>query len=83
MAGHGIKEGGTIVVPLLRRGEFEVGGPGAALVATSLDSSSTPPRLALTAKPTGGAADTRFTVSFHYGRITEMLSFFVVPASAA
>ena len=83
MAGHGIREGGTLVVPLLRRGDFEVEGPGAALVATSLDNTSVPPRLALTAKPTKGAADTTFTVAFHYGRITELLSFFVVPASAA
>ena len=83
MTGHGIHEGGTLVVPLLQRGEFEVGGPGAGLVATSLDRSCTPPRLALTAGPTAGTSDTRFTVSFHYGRITEMLSFFVVPARAA
>jgi hypothetical protein len=83
MRGQGIAEGGTLVVPLLQRGDFEIDGPGAALVATLLDRSSTPPRLTMTAKPARGVADTWFTVSFHYGRITEMLSFFVVPASAA
>ncbi len=70
-------------MPLLQRGDVEVDGPGAALVATSLDRSSRPPRLTMTARPAGGASDTRFTVAFHYGRITELLSFFVAPAVAA
>ena len=83
MSGQGIAEGDTLVVPLLQRGDFEVGGPGATLVATRLDATSTPPRLALTAKAAGEADDTAFTVSFHYGRTTERLAFFVVPRNAA
>lgn len=83
MSGQGIPEGDTIVVPLLQRGDFEVAGPGASLVVPRLDRTATPPRLALTAKAAGGASDTAFTVSFRYGRTTEMLSFFVVPRDAA
>ena len=44
MSGQGIAEGDTLVVPLLQRGDFEVGGPGATLVATRLDATSTPPK---------------------------------------
>lgn len=83
VSGQGITEGATLVVPLLRRGEFEVAGPGATLVTTWLDESSLPPRLRLTARTAGDAADTRFTVAFHYGATTERLSFFVVPKDAA
>ena len=83
MSGQGIPEGDTLVVPLLRRGGFEVAGPGATLVTTRLDESSLPPRLTLTAKAAGDAGDTTFTVAFHYGETTERLSFFVAPGAAA
>ena len=83
MSGQGIPEGDTLVVPLLRRGGFEVAGPGATLVTTRFDESCLPPRLALTAKPARGADDTTFTVAFHYGGTTERLSFFVAPRAAA
>ena len=80
--GQGIREGETLSVPLLERGDFTVEGPGAQFVESELNPQPLPPRLRLTAGDSRGARDTTFQVTFHYGRSTETLTYFIVPTGA-
>lgn len=80
--GQGIREGDTLSVPLLERGDFTIDGPGAEFVSAELNPQPLPPRLKLTAGDSRGARDLTFRVTFHYGRATESLTFFIVPSGA-
>ena len=80
--GQGIREGETLSVPLLDRGDFTIEGPGAEFVAAELNPQPLPPRLRLTALDSRGVRDLTVHVTFHYGRATESLTFFIVPSGA-
>lgn len=80
--GQGIREGDTLSVPLLERGDFTIEGPGAEFVSAELNPQPLPPRLSLTPRDSRGARDLTFRVTFHYGRATESLTFFIVPSGA-
>lgn len=80
--GQGIREGDTLSVPLLERGDFTIEGPGAEFVTAELNPQPFPPRLTLTAGDSRGARDLTFHVTFHYGRATESLTFFILPSGA-
>ncbi len=80
--GQGIREGDTLSVPLLERGDFSIEGPGAEFVAAELNPQPLPPRLRLTALDSRGARDLTVTVTFSYGRASESLMFFIVPSGA-
>lgn len=77
--GEGVREGETLSIPLLSRGDFTIDGPGAEFVSTELNPQPLPPRLLLTPKGGREARDLSFTVTFHYRGETESLVFFVVP----
>lgn len=80
--GQGIREGDTLSVPLLERGDFTIEGPGAEFVAAELNPQPLPPRLNLTPRESRDARDLTFRVTFHYGRASESLTFFIVPSGA-
>lgn len=80
--GEGIRSGQTHTVRLLQPGDYKLTGPGAEFVSAALDSNVSPPRLSLTPKAGVDVKDTTFQVEFHYGRTSEVLTYFIVPEGA-